>query len=147
MKLNDESKKRLENLASIGQLKFEPVDRTEFDGLLNSARPRLADSENKNLNLESRFDLAYNAAHSLGLAALRFHNYRSENRHTAFQALSDTLAISKIETRILVDVHRKRNNILYSGDADVDEATVNKLIEIAHVLLEKLEELDWGSKK
>jgi len=32
------------------------------------------------LSLEGRFDLAYNAAHALALAALRHRGYRSDNR-------------------------------------------------------------------
>ena len=44
-------------------------------------------------SLESRFDLAYNAAHSLCLAALRWHGYRSANRYIASQALPHTLGL------------------------------------------------------
>ena len=52
----------LENLVKVGHLKREPGDRKEFDGLVRSARVRLADARNNTLSLESRFDLAYNAA-------------------------------------------------------------------------------------
>jgi hypothetical protein len=57
----------------IGQLKAEPPAQAELDGLVRSGRVRLADAENASLSLESRFDLAYNAAHALSLAALRWH--------------------------------------------------------------------------
>ena len=53
----------LENLVRIGQLKAEPPSRAEVEGLVRSGRHRLQDAENDTLNLESRFDLAYNAAH------------------------------------------------------------------------------------
>lgn len=59
----------LENLVRIGKLKREPGAQAEIDGLVRSARSRLTDAENTALALESRFDLAYNAAHALALAA------------------------------------------------------------------------------
>src|SRR5271163_4222955 len=64
------SKQELENLARIGQIKAEPGTRAEFDGLVDSARKRLADARNARLSFESRFDLAYNAAHAFALAAI-----------------------------------------------------------------------------
>jgi hypothetical protein len=81
----------LERLVIIGQLKREPGAQQEIDGLVRSARSRLTDSRIPGLSLESRFDLAYNAAHGLSLAALRWRGYRSENRFVAFQALPHTL--------------------------------------------------------
>lgn len=63
----------LDNLVRIGQLKTEPPAQAEFDGLVRSGQVRLTDAKNVALSLESRFDLAYNAAHALSLAALRWH--------------------------------------------------------------------------
>ena len=45
------------------------------------------------LSLDSRFDLAYNAAHAFSLAALRWHGYRSEHRYTVFQCLGESHGI------------------------------------------------------
>ena len=59
------------NLVKTGSLKAEPADRREFAGLLRSGKIRLADAQMTGLSPESRFDLAYNAAHALALAALR----------------------------------------------------------------------------
>lgn len=59
----------LENLAPIGKLKAESPSQREIDGLIRSGLARLKDSENPSLAMESRFDLAYNAAHALSLAA------------------------------------------------------------------------------
>lgn len=62
----------LENLAGAGKpLVVEVTDTAEFAGLLRSGRARLVDARHASLALESRFDLAYNAAHALCLAALR----------------------------------------------------------------------------
>ena len=66
----------LDNLVKIGQLKTEQCEQSEFDGLIRSGTARLTDAGKSGLALESRFDLAYNAAHALSLAALRWHGYR-----------------------------------------------------------------------
>lgn len=63
-----------ENLCGAGKpLRAEPADEAEFDGLKRSGLARLADASKASLALESRFDLAYNAAHAMCLAALRWH--------------------------------------------------------------------------
>ena len=64
---------QLDNLARIGKLKTEPAAETELRGLIRSGTRRLEDAAREDLSLESRFDLTYNAAHALALAALRFH--------------------------------------------------------------------------
>lgn len=79
------------NLVDIGQIKPEPANPQEFAGLLRSGKARLADAGVESLSLEGRFDLAYNAAHALSLAALRRHGYRSENRYIVFQCLQHTI--------------------------------------------------------
>jgi len=121
----------LENLARIGQLKTEPASATEFDGLLRSGSARLADAENTMLSLESRFDLAYNAAHALALAALRKHGYRPVNRYTVFQCLTHTVQLPAAEWRVLDAAHRKRNSAEYEGSLDIDEALVSAIIRVA----------------
>ena len=84
----------LENLCGPGQsLRKEAPDAKEFAGLQQSGRRRLADAENQANSLESRFDLAYNAAHALCLAALRRSGYRATNRYIVFQVLPHTLGV------------------------------------------------------
>ncbi len=70
----------LDSLVRIGQLSEEPPAASELEGLLRSGRARLDDAAKTSLHIESRFDLGYNAAHALALAALRWHGYRSESR-------------------------------------------------------------------
>jgi len=75
----------LENLAGPnGALTAEPPDEKEIAGLLKSGDARLRDAKNEALALESRFDLAYNAAHALCLAALRRRGYRAKHRYIVF---------------------------------------------------------------
>lgn len=68
----------LDNLCGPGKaLRLEEPDSNELVGLLRSGNARLKDARNPTLALESQFDLAYNAAHSLCLAALRCMGYPS----------------------------------------------------------------------
>ncbi len=81
-----------ENLSGPGKpLKAELADAKEFAGLKRAGLARLQDASNGGLALESRFDLGYDAAHGLCLAALRWHGYRSTNRYIVFQLLPHTL--------------------------------------------------------
>lgn len=121
----------LANLVKIGQLKAEPPARAEFEGLVHSGQVRLQDAENETLNLESRFDLAYNAAHALALAALRWHGFRSENRYLVFQCLIHTVALPNEQWRVLDHSHRKRNLAEYEGDLDVDETLLSAILRVA----------------
>ncbi len=84
---------RLDNLVTVDKLKAEPAAVIEIEGLVRSAVARINDAENRALSIESRFDLAYNAAHAFALAALRHRDYRSENRYIVFQCLQDTLEL------------------------------------------------------
>jgi hypothetical protein len=128
----------LANLVRIAQLKSERPSRTEFEGLLRSGQRRLLDAENGSLNIESRFDLAYNAAHALALAALRWHGYRSQNRYLVFQCLQHTLELPNDQWRVLDSAHRKRNLAEYEGDLDVDAALVGAVVRVAHELERRL---------
>ncbi len=128
----------LDNLARIGKLKAEPPAQAELDGLVRSGRVRLRDAENAALSLESRFDLAYNAAHALSLAALRWHGYRSENRYLVFQCLEHTIGLEKAQWRVLDQAHNKRNLAEYEGDVDVDNALVDALIRAAYTVAERV---------
>jgi len=120
----------LENLSGPGkQLSAEPTDQREFDGLIRSGLVRLGDAKNATLALESRFDLAYNAAHALCLAALRAKGYRANNRYIVFQVLPHTLGLGPEVWRVLDKCHHQRNVAEYEGELDVSERLVLDLIE------------------
>jgi len=122
---------QLDNLARIGKLKAEPAAGGELAGLIASGSRRLADAARGELSLESRFDLAYNAAHALALAALRFHGYRSDSRYLVFQCLQHTLDLPPEQWRVLDQAHRKRNLAEDEGEMDVDEQLVAALLRVA----------------
>ena len=120
----------LENLSKPGQpLRKEAPDAKEFAALKQSGLTRLADAENEANALESRFDLAYNAAHALSLAALRRAGYRPANRYIVFQVLPHTLGLGPEVWRVLAKCHDVRNRGEYEGDLYVDERLLADLIE------------------
>lgn len=132
----------LENLAKVGSLKVETATPEEVAGLIQSGMARLKDAKNETLQRESRFDLAYNAAHAFALAALRAFGYRSENRYTVFQCLKHTLNVPNEQWRLLDQAHRKRNVAEYEGMWDVDDALLAGLIRTTELVAERVQALD-----
>jgi len=137
----------LENLVRLGQLKHEPPIASEIRGLLRSGEARLADARRAELSLESRFDLAYNAAHALALAGLRLRGYRSVNRFLVFQVLPHTLGLSPATWRVLSKGHEARNTAEYEGGLDVDEGLVEDLIKAAEAVRAALRAADLSREK
>jgi hypothetical protein len=129
----------LENLSRPGgSLKPESPDAAEIAGLLRTGRARLVDAGNTALALESRFDLAYNAAHALCLAALRAKGYRAGNRYIDFQVLPYTLGLGPEVWRVLDLCHNKRNLGEYEGLLEVDARLVGDLILAAQRVADAL---------
>jgi hypothetical protein len=102
----------------------------------------LVDSRNESLSIESRFDLSYNAAHALALAALRWHGFRSENRYLVFQVLENTLGIAPEVWRLLVMCHQRRNLAEYEGHLEIEDQLVLDLIKATQLVLEKVSALE-----
>ncbi len=128
----------LEHLVKTGQLKAEPKNAIELRGLIQSGQARLRDATRQDLALESRFDLAYNAAHSLALAALRYHGYRSLNRYLVFQALPYTTGLGPEVWRILARCHEKRNLAEYEGHIEIEDQLLKDLIKATQLLEDKV---------
>jgi hypothetical protein len=131
-----------ENLCGPGKpLRAEPPDAAEFAGLLRSGTARLADAGVATLALESRFDLAYNAAQALSFAALRWHGYRSGNRYIVFQLLPHTLGLGPEVWRVLDKCHHLRNLGEYEGDLNIDARIVTDLIDACQKVADKVNAL------
>lgn len=130
----------LDNLCGPGKaLRIEAPDAAELAGLLRSGLARLSDAGNTTLSLESRFDLAYNAAHALCLAALRRKGYRASNRFIVFQVLPHTLGLGPEVWRVLDKCHNTRNLGEYEGLLEVDERLVDGLIHATRAVARALD--------
>jgi len=131
----------LDNLVKIKQLKKEPADQKEFDGMLSSAKRRLQDAEVEGLSEEGRFLSAYGAAHVLSVAAMRWHGYRSDNRYLVFQCLEHTVEFEKVKWRLLAKCHNQRNLAEYEGHLEITPQLLQELIKVTKELLELVEAL------
>jgi hypothetical protein len=132
----------LEDLCGPGQsLRKEAPDAKEFAGLRQSGLERLGDAENQANSLGGRFDLAYNAAHALCLAALRRSGYRPTNRYIVFQVLPYTLGLGPEVWRVLARCHDLRNRGEYEGDLYVDERLLTDLITACKLVTAALHKL------
>jgi hypothetical protein len=129
-------------LERLADLTAEPPDAKEFVGLRKAGLARLQDAGNAGNSLEGRFDLAYNAAHALCLAALRYRGYRAKNRYVVFQVLPHTLGLGPEIWRVLAKGHEIRNRGEYEGDLEADERIVKDLIAACKAVAAALEKLE-----
>lgn len=130
------SLKNLENLVKAGHLKEEAFSQDEFNGFISSGELYLKDAKNPTLSPESKFQLAYNAAYSLSLAALRRQNFRPENRYIVFQTLPFTLGVGPEIWKVLDKCHNKRNLSQYQGSFDADDKLFADLIKATEKIYE-----------
>lgn len=137
----------LDNLVRTGQLKAGEASPGEILGLLDSGTARIKDACRPELSIASRFDLAYNAAHALFLAALRWHGYRSENRHMVFQCLVHTISLPNELWRVLSDAHRRRNVAEYEGHMDIEESQVDAICRVTEEVATRVKQLVAGQIK
>jgi hypothetical protein len=135
---------QFENLVNIGQLKVEPSDRREFNGLLHSGRARLKDARLDVLSNESRFVLSNKSAHTRAISALSWHGYRSDNRYIVFQCLPQTLGVGVEVSRVLSHCHNLRNRGEYEGLLEINAQLIVDLIQASDVVLEAVEQLESG---
>jgi hypothetical protein len=130
------------SLVRIHKLKLEPGRRAEFEGMVRSARTRLADAQNESIDTDSQFDLAYGAAHRLASAALRQQGYRSEDRITVFQTLVHTVGSDKADVQVFLKAHNERNLAEYEGRTEIDEQLLVDLIRCTKKLAAAVAKLD-----
>lgn len=115
-------------LDRLSDLRPEPRDAREFDGLKKSAAAFLSDARNRQISLGGRFTLVYDAAYAYSLAALRYCGYRAKNRYIVFQALPHTLGLGPEVWRVLAKAHELRNAVHYHGDFSADSRIVADVI-------------------
>ena len=132
---------KLDNLVQARQLSTGIATSAEVESLINRGLKKLHDSKNDDLDPESRFDLAYNAAHALALAALRHAGYRSENRYIVFQCAQHTVDLEPEYWRVLDDAHKDRNIAEYEGDIILDELLIAAMIRVTDIVAERVQAL------
>jgi hypothetical protein len=96
--------------------------------MVSSARTRLKDAQNTNLDPDSQFDLAYGAAHRFALAALRQQGYRSTDRNYCFPNSRSYVGTDKADIQIFLKAHNERNLAEYQGRMEIDKQLLTDLI-------------------
>jgi len=132
---------RLDNLVKTGEVHEEAADQGEFERLVSMARRRLADSQVNGLSEEGQFLAAYSSAHSLAIAAMRWHGYRTSKRYLVFLCLEHTAGMDKAKWRLLDKCHKQRNLAEYEGELEVNPQLLEELVQITNELLELVESL------
>lgn len=134
----------LENLARARQLHAEAPDEREIAKLMAGARTYVRDARVAGLSPSSRFTLAYNAAHSLALAALRSQGFRPSgtgHRRILFQVLEFTAGASRELSLALAQHHDRRNKVEYEAHqpSELESNDLVKLVsELETLLLKRL---------
>ena len=132
---------KLDNLVKINKLKVEPPDQKEFDRMVASAKRGLQDAKVDGLSEEGKFSMLYGAAHSISLAAKRWHGYRSDNRYLVFQCLQHTIDLNTVKWRVLDQCHKMRNLAEYEGRIEIAPQLLIELLEITEELVTLVGEL------
>jgi uncharacterized protein (UPF0332 family) len=125
----------LDNLVQSGILKPEPSSQTEIKRFIAHAERALADASLAGLSSTGQFDLAYNAAHALALAALRANGYRPGDgrghRAVVFQSLVHTIGAPATLASTLNRYHTRRNRSEYVSYEEASEAEARDLLALA----------------
>lgn len=128
-------------LEQLRDLKPEPPDPQEIRRLVGVAETWLGDSSRTDLSSETRFVLAYGAAHAICVAALRRLGYRTSKRYLVFQLLPATLGLGPEVWRVLDKAHEKRNLLEYEGMADIEPQLLVDTLRAAAAVLAAWQEV------
>jgi hypothetical protein len=127
----------LDNLIGKG-LTREPTDREEMLRFREKIRTKLRDCRTRDLSLDSRFDLAYEALLQIGVAALRANGLRPDSRgghHVmALQTLNLTVGFPREKLRLLDEFRRQRAAGLYDGSFAPSETELEALTSVVDEL-------------
>lgn len=131
---------RLGHLVERKQLHREPAAAEEVQGLLASASDFLRDASRPENSEATRFNVAYEAAHALGLAALRARDLRPAqgpgHRAIVFAVLDATSRAPDGVCVPLMKAHEKRNKLTYDGLTTFSRVELAELVACVGQLME-----------
>ena len=117
----------------------------EMAGFLALAERDIRDAQTKELSEDWRFNIAYNAALQLALAALAASGYRvgrgGSHHHYAIQSLSHTLGVEPDILRLFDRFRKKRNIAEYDSVGMISGQEADEMLALAIRLRELL--LEW----
>jgi hypothetical protein len=135
---NESAKVRLRTLVERNALREERAAPLEVQGLLSSAKDYLADARRQTNSQATRFNVAYEAAHAIALAAMRALDLRPAqgpgHRAVVFNALNSTTGATAAVFVPLMKANDKRNKLTYDGLTTFSAAELAELIDCATAL-------------
>lgn len=135
----------LDNLVKARKLHRADPSAEEVSNLIRMGLAKLKDASHADISDYTKFEVAYNAAHALALAALWRAGYRSDSRYLVFQCTQHTLGLEPENWRVLDRAHHKRNLAEYEGDVDIEELLIEALIRVAEIIAERVQHsCDFG---
>ncbi len=129
----------LDNLVKARKLHPVNPSEGEISNLIRMGLAKLKDASHADISDYTKFEVAYNAAHALALAALWRAGYRSDSRYLVFQCTQHTLGLEPENRRVLDKAHHKRNLAEYEGDIDVEAPLIEALIRVVEVIAERVQ--------
>ena len=132
------TRKELDNLVQIGELKPASITKLNISTLIQSGLDRLEDAKKGKLSIESRFDLAYNSARALSLSALWINGYSADKRYIVFECLLHTLNLSNEQWRALDIAHHIWIQSEYQGSWEIDKSLVESVIDVCDEMAAQL---------
>lgn len=119
-------------------LREEATSPSEVQGLLASAAAFLADAKRDGNSDQTRYNIAYEAAHALALAAMRACGLRPAqgpgHRAMVFSVLDATTVAPPKVCIPLSKANEKRNRLTYDGLTTFSRAELEELIQCVQAL-------------
>ncbi len=138
----------LENWVNNGWLRHHKTSPEEIKNLLLIVERDVSDANKKNLSIDWRFGIAYNAALKLCTILLYAEGYRPERDHAHYhtiQILPVILGTEKNKDATYLNTCRiKRNQLEYNYIGGVTEADTEELIQFVTEL--RIEVKNWLKK-
>jgi hypothetical protein len=129
---------------SNGWIRRHETSSEEIANLLAIAGRDIAQCQIPGLGAEWRFDIAYNAALQLAVAALAASGYRTErqNKHQrSIECLAFTVGLDPKEVNFLDQCRRKRHVAFYDQVGAISDQEANEMIALSKRLRRIVE--DW----
>jgi len=132
----------LSDWSSNGWLAEHQTTREEIAALLALSDRDLRDAKKGRLSTDWQFNIAYNAALQVALAALAASGYRpargGPHHHYAIQSLAFTLSVDSNTIRLLDRFRKKRNAAEYDQVGAVSGQEVKEMLELATELRQQI---------
>lgn len=129
------------DLLRLGKMKKRYAVDGEVEALLHTAQARLRDAGNTQLDIGTRYDLAYLSVRASSLVALCWYNCHTDSTFLIFQSLQSTVGVSKPSWRILNQARQQHDFLDTYGRVVPGERMLTALLDSASDVLQRVRTL------